>query len=142
MNPFVLLTYIVSFSFLSYASYWDIKTREVSNKVWLFYGVTALFLAVVVYTTQNAFAILFYIINLSLTVIIAVALWEFGAYGGADTKALVCIAFGHPISLLVFAYTGLLMLGASLRKKKSNLPLIPFMTLALAFVFLYVVVSS
>lgn len=138
MNLFVLLTYAVSFSFLSYASYRDIKTRYISNYVWLFYGITALLLAVTVYTTQNPYAILFYIIDIALTVIISLAMWELGIYGGADTKALVCIALAHPTALLVFAYTGLLMLGANLRKKKENLPLIPFMTLALSFVFIHV----
>jgi Flp pilus assembly protein protease CpaA len=142
MNLILLFTYAVSFCFLGYASYQDIKTKEVSNKVWLFYGIVGLLLAAIIYTTQNPFAILFYIINLSITVIIAIVFWEIGVYGGADTKALVCVSFSHATSLLVFAYTGLLMLGANLKKKRENLPLIPFMTLALAVALVQIIVMQ
>jgi Flp pilus assembly protein protease CpaA len=138
VNLFNFLSFAVSFAFLLYASVQDLKTKTISNKVWLFYAPCGLFLAVMSFSVLNPYVVLFYIINLCLTVIISLALWELGVYGGADTKALICVGFAHPTSLLVFAYTGLLMIGANLAKKKQNLPLLPFMTLALSFVFIHV----
>lgn len=124
---------------MSYASFCDLKTKEVSNWVWLFYGSTSLIVSAVTFSTQAPTAMIFYVINVAVTFIVAFAMWELNVFGGADTKALVCISFAHVTSLLVFGYTMLLMFGANMQKKKENLALIPFMTLALAIAFLNVI---
>jgi hypothetical protein len=74
---------------------------------------------------------------------LAMAMWYLGVYGGADAKALICLGFAHPTSLMVFAYSGVMLVTANLvTKKKQTIPAIPFMTLALGFVLIQVFLTS
>ncbi len=91
------LQIIVVLSFMLYASWSDIKTREVSNKVWALLGPLGLALTLAnihlsgFYSKLNDLALSFLI-----TTGIAVALFYLGFFGGADAKALICLSLALP----------------------------------------------
>jgi len=87
----------LSFAFLVYASWSDIKTREVSNKVWLLYAPLGLTLALfegLLYEDYDYW--LSAGISIALTFTLAVSLFHLGAFGGADAKAFMCLALAFP----------------------------------------------
>jgi preflagellin peptidase FlaK len=100
MNTFLEgLQVFVSLAFLLYASWSDLKTREVSNKVWALFAPIGLALTL----TQVFFfefdlyeALYWFSISVGITSVLAVALFYAGAYGGADAKALICLSLTLP----------------------------------------------
>lgn len=85
---------VVSLAVLAVASVSDLRTREVSNHYWLFYGpiALALFLAQIL-TSDNWF-----IVGVSggITIVIAFVMFQVGLVGGADSKALMCLGLAMP----------------------------------------------
>ncbi|MCK4526104.1 prepilin peptidase [candidate division WOR-3 bacterium] len=75
---------------LLYASYTDLKTREVSNTVWKLMLATAPFFAV--YTFYHHDGFLLYVLSLVVTIILSYLMFVYNLIGGADTKALICIS--------------------------------------------------
>lgn len=138
LNPIEALQLGFSFTFLFYASYSDIKTLEVSNKVWLFYLSTATILTTLnlLLFKPNLAAIT--VINIAVTFAISIMLWQLRAIGGADVKCLTCIGIAHLTSLLALGYTGVMVIAATLathgKRKTNNIPLIPFLTLGLGLI--------
>jgi len=92
-----LAALIASLGVLIGASISDWKTREVSNKFWIVYGpiAAALFISRVVLAPDTAFILL---VSSSATIIVAFLLFQFGAMGGADSKALMCLALALPVA--------------------------------------------
>jgi len=87
-------------SFLIYASWSDYKTREVSNKVWVILGPSALALTgfqFLFYSSQPLQLLQSYILSFAVTSVLAVAIFYAGGFGGADAKALMCIALALPV---------------------------------------------
>lgn len=84
-------------SFMLYASWSDIKTREVSNKVWAVLGPVGLALTLIQifltgsYSMLDDFALAFLI-----TTGLAIGLFYLGFFGGADAKALICLSVSLP----------------------------------------------
>lgn len=139
ISPLTLLQYAASFAFLGWASYQDLKSREVRNATWLFYIIASVVLSTLNFTLFMPHAAVWYVINIAVTFILSMALWQLGVYGGADSKALICISIAHTVSLLTFAYAGVMLLTANvIQKRKEVLPAIPFLTLALGFSFIQV----
>ena len=88
---------ILCLSFLIYASWSDYKTREVSNKVWVILGPLALALTAfqfLIYCPQLLFS---YLLSFVITSALAIAIFYAGGFGGADAKALMCIALALPV---------------------------------------------
>ena len=88
----MLITIQLTFTLfcLLYASYTDIKTREIPNTVWkLMLATTPLF---VIYTFYYHDGFLLYVLSLTVTFILSYLLFTYNLIGGADTKALICIA--------------------------------------------------
>jgi archaeal preflagellin peptidase FlaK len=87
---------LLSVAALLAASFSDLKTREVSNKVWLVYGPSALalFVARMVFAWDLA-----PIVGVSAisTFVVAFLLFHFGVMGGADSKALMCLGLALPV---------------------------------------------
>ena len=86
-------------SFLIYASWSDYKTREVSNKVWVIMGPLALALTMfqfLVYSPQPIQVIMSYGLSFAITSALAIGVFYAGGFGGADAKALMCIALALP----------------------------------------------
>ena len=92
-----LLQVTVVLSFMLYASWSDIKTREVSNKVWAFLGPIGLALTLAnIYLTGYYSKLNVLALSFSVTTALAVALFYLGFFGGADAKALICLSLALP----------------------------------------------
>ena len=91
---------ILCLSFLIYASWSDYKIREVSNKVWIILGPSALALTsfqFLVYSAQPNQLLTFYVLSFAVTSGLAIIIFYVGGFGGADAKALMCIALALPV---------------------------------------------
>ena len=88
----------VSLGFLVYASWSDYKTREVSNSVWAVYAPIALTLSLVELGFYDPSKLPLFGLSFGLTALIAILLFYTGGFGGADSKALMCIALALPFS--------------------------------------------
>ncbi|MEM3623406.1 MAG: A24 family peptidase C-terminal domain-containing protein [Candidatus Bathyarchaeia archaeon] len=86
----------LALSFLFYASWSDYKTREVSNSLWILFAPPAFTLTFMeLYLTEPS-QLLSYGICFSLTAAFAIILFYSGGFGGADAKALMCLALALP----------------------------------------------
>ena len=84
-------------SFLIYASWSDYKTREVTNMVWVIFAPLAFTLTFIdIYTSQGFSQLPSYGICFGLTAAFAIILFYSGGFGGADSKALMCLALALP----------------------------------------------
>ena len=95
---FIAAKVTVSLVFLLYASWSDYKTREVSNRVWAFYAPIALFLSLAELVLYEPSKLSLFGLSFGLTAVIAFILFYSGGFGGADSKALMCIALALPFS--------------------------------------------
>jgi len=83
--------------FLFYASWSDYKTREVGNTVWILFAPLAFTLTFLeIYTNYGLSQLPSYGICFGLTATFAVILFYSGGFGGADSKALMCLALALP----------------------------------------------
>ena len=91
---------ILSLLFLSYASWSDYKTREVNNTVWILFAPPAFaltFIEILLYeSAQLTPRLISYGVCFGLTATFAVILFYAGGFGGADAKALMCLAIALP----------------------------------------------
>jgi preflagellin peptidase FlaK len=95
---FIAAKVTVSLAFLLYASWSDYKTREVSNRVWAIYAPIALFLSLAEILLYEPSKLPLFGLSFGLTTLIAFILFYSGGFGGADSKALMCIALALPFS--------------------------------------------
>lgn len=86
----------VAFSFLLYASWSDYKTREVSNTVWTLFAPLGLTLTIIDTYSGDPSSLIPYGICFALTTAVSLALFYSGGFGGADSKALMCLALALP----------------------------------------------
>jgi len=87
---------IIASIFLIYASWRDYRSREVSNTVWILFAplaFTLTFLEIYIYEFPQ---LPFYGICFSLTTAFALMLFYSGGFGGADAKAIMCLALALP----------------------------------------------
>lgn len=93
----------LSLAFLAYASWSDLKTREVSNIVWIAFAPIALTLTLFqLFLFFDPLLLQTYVLSFAITSVISIALFYAGAFGGADAKALICLSLAlpsHPTSL-------------------------------------------
>jgi archaeal preflagellin peptidase FlaK len=85
---------------LFYASWSDYKTREVSNRVWAIYAPIALALSLAELLLFEPSQLPFYGLSFGVTAGLALLLFYAGGFGGADSKALMCIAIALPFAPL------------------------------------------
>jgi archaeal preflagellin peptidase FlaK len=88
----------VSLAVLFYASWSDYKTREVSNRVWVIYAPIALSISLVEIFLLDPSKLLLFGVSVGITVGIAFLLFYSGGFGGADSKALMCLAVALPFA--------------------------------------------
>lgn len=92
-----------AFLFLSFASWSDYKTREVNDTVWILLapiGFALTFFEIFIYESE---LLQFYGICFGLTALFAIVIFYSGGFGGADAKALMCLALVlpfYPVNLL------------------------------------------
>lgn len=99
MNPTQLSEYasiLLTLFFLAIAAISDMKTREVSDKVWLGFGPIGL--ALTVYRTYTDPSLLILTaVSIGFSILVAFGLVFFGLSGGADAKALICLGLTLPL---------------------------------------------
>jgi preflagellin peptidase FlaK len=90
---------LLSLFFLVLCSWYDFKTREVTNKMWLIYGPAGLTLLLLQFLTNQTLSevTIQWLASIGLTTIIALALFYTGFFGGADSKALICLSLALPV---------------------------------------------
>ncbi len=86
----------LALAFLVYASFSDYKTREVSNSVWILFAPPAFALTFTELFLFEPSQLPFYGLSFGLTAAFAIILFYAGGFGGADAKALMCIALALP----------------------------------------------
>lgn len=86
----------LSLAVLFYASWSDYKTREVSNSVWILFAPPAFALTFVELFLSDFSALPLFGLCFGLTAIFAIILFYAGGFGGADAKALMCLALALP----------------------------------------------
>jgi Flp pilus assembly protein protease CpaA len=92
---FEQISYVFALTVLSYASICDLKTREVSNKLWMIVwpaGFTLSALNIILGDlTVSTLAL-----SAGISTILGIATAYFGLFGGADMKALIFIGLTVP----------------------------------------------
>jgi len=87
---------LLSLSFMVYASWSDWEKREVSNKVWAVLAPLTFALTTAQYVFFAQELLFYYAVSFIVTFVLATALFYAGAFGGADAKALICLALALP----------------------------------------------
>lgn len=88
---------LISLIFLAYASWSDLKTREVSNRVWAVFAPIALaFTSLQFFISFDPQLLYADVLSFALTSVISITLFYAGAFGGADAKALICLSLALP----------------------------------------------
>jgi preflagellin peptidase FlaK len=88
----------VSVVILLYASWKDYQSREVSNMVWVIYAPVAFALTLSELLLFQQSELVLYAITFGVSAGIAFLLFFTGGFGGADSKALMCIALALPFA--------------------------------------------
>ena len=98
---FIAAQVTVTVALLTYASWSDYKSREVSNRVWAIYAPIAITLSLAELLLYDFSKLPLFGISVGVTVGLAFLLFYCGAFGGADSKALMCIAFALPFAPVI-----------------------------------------
>lgn len=92
-----IMSVVAVLVFLGIAARSDLRTREVSDSVWLVLGPAGAVLTASRILIHPALATLS-TISIVLMTLISLGLFYFGLFGGADAKAFICIAATLPLS--------------------------------------------
>jgi len=90
----VTITLVVLF----YSSWSDYKTREVSNRVWAIYAPVAIAIVVPELLIFESSKLLLFGASVGIIIGLAFLLFYTGGFGGADSKALMCMAIALPFA--------------------------------------------
>ncbi|MEM4449939.1 MAG: prepilin peptidase, partial [Nitrososphaerota archaeon] len=96
-TPFLVNVIIVLLALL-YASYLDLKKREIDDWVWI--ASVVIGFPIMLYDQliiQEAHNIILVIVSISLTIVLGIGFYKAGFYGGADAKALITISLVSPL---------------------------------------------
>jgi preflagellin peptidase FlaK len=91
-----LLRVIVAGATLLLASYYDLKSREVDDKLWLFFAVVGVPLNVYC-TLQRPELLVQELASIVVGCGLGYAFFYLGLFGGADAKALICLSLTIPL---------------------------------------------
>lgn len=94
---------VLSLAFLIYASWSDWKKREVSNRVWILFAPLAFALTTVQFILYSPELLAIFGISFAITSAMSIALFYLGGFGGADAKALMCLALALPYPVRLVA---------------------------------------
>lgn len=84
---------------LAFASYQDVKTREIDDKVWVAAGGIGAALTAYEVLATPGYPLMLAGISIAITAVLALGIFYLGLYGGADAKALIAIAVTIPLAL-------------------------------------------
>ncbi len=83
-------------AFFIYASWSDLKKREVSNRVWAILAPLAFALTFLQFIMFAPEMLRIYAFSFGITSALSIILFYAGAFGGADAKALICLSLVLP----------------------------------------------
>jgi len=86
----------VTLFFLTTAAYFDLKTREVPDKVWVAYAPIGLALTIF-RTFSDPSLLILTAASIALSILIGFGMVFFGLSGGADAKAVMCLGLTLPL---------------------------------------------
>ena len=97
-----ILRVLVSLSFLLASSWYDYKSREVSNRMWILFAPIGFTLTLLQCYLEyiirgNPMIFFSWILSPAVTTGISLSLFYAGFFGGADAKALICLSIAIPI---------------------------------------------
>ncbi len=95
------------------SAYFDLKSREVDDRVWWLFGAVGLALTSLEALLGYSPNLLMYLASTALSGVVAFTLYYLGFYGGADAKALLVCALLAPIfnrNLTLHPFTPLIIL--------------------------------
>jgi len=99
LDPLPMSEYVsvaITLISLGTAAICDLRTREVPDKVWLLYGPFGL--ALTAYRTLSEPLLLFpTAVSTGFSILVGIGIVYFGLGGGADGKAVICLALTLPI---------------------------------------------
>jgi len=108
-----LLRILMCFSFLIYASYHDFKTMMVPNKIWppmIAIGITLMSADIFMNETKPLYTLAAFAALILAASTLVYVLFELGAFGGADAKAIISLTILAPEFVLgAFMYAYLLL---------------------------------
>jgi preflagellin peptidase FlaK len=97
MYPYEAFSLLTSIALLAYASIEDVKKREISDRIWLIFTLFGLATrAIDLAYFPNLGHFLDIVISIAIPTILFLGLFYLGLFGGADAKALICIALSNP----------------------------------------------
>src|SRR6266699_4094798 len=97
-----LAAVLLTVSIFIAASLSDLKTREISNTLWLVYGTgAAMVFALRIIFAPDVLPIL--AVSAGATILVAFLLFQVSVMCGADSKALMCLGLALPVSPSFFA---------------------------------------
>jgi preflagellin peptidase FlaK len=81
-------------------SYEDIKTREISDKIWLIFSPIGIIITLIEYFLNyiNFSYLILYVLSILITAIVSIIIYYSKFVGGADSKALITLSFLDPIN--------------------------------------------
>jgi preflagellin peptidase FlaK len=103
------MSILTSLLFFSVGSYFDLKSREVSDRVWMVYAPIAVALTAFRLVIEPS-TLLLTAISGVFTFLVAFGMFYFGMFGGADAKAMFCLGASIPLvpgayqTVIGFAY--------------------------------------
>ncbi len=81
---------------LGVGSVYDLKTREVSDKVWMIYGLIGIALTIDRLFVNRTNLILTFL-SVALAISISLVMSHFGLFAGADAKSIICLSLAIPV---------------------------------------------
>ena len=96
LNLIDVVRIMLSLTMLGYASWTDLKTREIHDLLWIVFGAIGLLLAA--YETYiGDISLLGLTLPVAFSVVLSLVLGRFGLFGGADVGAFIALSLIHPI---------------------------------------------
>ena len=89
---FDFIRILLAVGMLSSASFLDIRRREVSDLLWVVFGILALVVYVLEFANGITFDLLTTAVPISIAVAISFGVYKSGLFGGADALALIMVA--------------------------------------------------
>jgi len=77
-------------------SFYDMKTREVNDWVWVAYGTLGLALTVLRLLLDPS-PLFLTLVSIAVTTLVSFGMFYLGLFGGADAKAIVCLGLAIPL---------------------------------------------
>ena len=92
---------LLTLFFFVLSSVYDLKTREVDDKVWLVYGSIGAALTASRLILDPS-ALIVTAISIAVATVLALGIFYFGLFGGADAKAIICLGLTLPLAPVSF----------------------------------------